>query len=125
MFLYAWKARGIRPRDLGISNAYANMIANGKRNVSSTLCEKLLSTLTARDLIEVVTALTPRGAAVAQPAERRPGKAEVPGSNPGGGSTLRAFAHNTSSASYPSRRWKTLLASHADATGSLCRCLCG
>ena len=28
------------------------------------------------------------GAAVAQLAERRPGKAEVPGSNPGGGSTL-------------------------------------
>ena len=27
-------------------------------------------------------------AAVAQLAERRPGKAEVPGSNPGGGSTL-------------------------------------
>jgi hypothetical protein len=28
------------------------------------------------------------GAAVAQPAERRPGKAEVPGSNPGGGSII-------------------------------------
>ncbi len=87
-FLYAWKVKGLKPRDLGITPAYANMIKRGKRDVSKPLCEKLLQVLTAKDLLETLLALPPERAAVAQLAERRPGKAEVPGSNPGGGSTL-------------------------------------
>ena len=87
LFFYAWRVKGVKPRMLCITNAYTDIIANARRNVSTSIYERLLSTLTARDLIEVAATPASRGAAVAQPAERRPGKAEVPGSNPGGGST--------------------------------------
>ncbi len=87
LFLYAWKVKGLKPRDLGVTPSYANMIKRGKRSVSRPLFEWLLQALTAKDLLETLLEPTLDGAAVAQLAERRPGKAEVPGSNPGGGST--------------------------------------
>ena len=51
---------------------------------TDTLAEESLKSLPAGPC---PLAPLPGVAAVAQPAERRPGKAEVPGSNPGGGST--------------------------------------
>ncbi len=106
LFLYAWKTRGIKPRELGITSAYANMIARGKRRVSQSLLDKLLSVLTAKDLIQVLTTIDPGCRRSSAWLERRPGKAEVPGSNPGGGSTLRAFHHSYSRSNVWNNIWR-------------------
>ena len=80
---------GEGPETLGprITSVYVNVIKCCKGSISKSLCERPLQVLGAKDLPETLKVLSADGAAVAQLAERRPGKAEVPGSNPGGGST--------------------------------------
>ena len=89
LLVYAWKILGIKPSDLGISNSYANMILNRKRKISEELLLKILERITAKDLLEYLVAISGLGPVSRRSSawlERRPGKAEVPGSNPGGGS---------------------------------------
>ncbi len=51
MFMYATKIKGISYRDLGLSKPHGNVIKNHKHSITDQLFNKLLETLTAKDII--------------------------------------------------------------------------
>ncbi len=108
------KEAGLGPKDLGVSDRYWRYLRRGEKKPSVELEERLKQLVAAmglnyEELESRCTATLNRAkggeaphmgsAAVAQLAERRPGKAEVPGSNPGGGSTPPSQSHYIQSGS--------------------------
>ncbi len=86
LFIYATKVKGIRYKQLGITPAMGNMIKNRRRGVSNELLERILSMLTAKDLIDLAIAYHEweNGARRLAWLGRRPHTAEVRGSSPRG-----------------------------------------